>query len=134
VRISCFSADRFSSNRLPDKGLKWHKVCMEPGDLVVWDSRTPHYNLTSTSNQPRFATYTCYMPVADATQEDLKRKKKAFEECKSTAHWPNAVHVGGLPVLRDGKLDPYHSEVPRSGKPQLSERGMRLTGIPYIRE
>ena len=49
---------------------------MEPGDLVVWDSRTPHYNLSSTTTQPRFAVYTCYMPVSDASQEDLLRKKK----------------------------------------------------------
>lgn len=26
---------------LADRGCKWEKVCMEPGDLVVWDSRTP---------------------------------------------------------------------------------------------
>lgn len=83
---------------LADKGLKWEKVCMEPGDLVVWDSRTPHYNVSPSpsSTQVRLATYTCYMPVADATQEDLIRKKQAFEELKSTTHWPNAMHVGKL--------------------------------------
>ncbi|KAK3622011.1 hypothetical protein LTR56_022447 [Elasticomyces elasticus] len=119
---------------LDDKGFVWEKVCMEPGDLVVWDSRAVHYNLTSTTDQPRFATYTCYMPAADASQEDLLRKKKAFEQCKSTTHWPNAVHVGGLPVLRDGEPDPYHYLVPKSGRPQLSERAYKLTGIPYIKE
>lgn len=117
---------------LADKGLKWEKVCMEPGDLVVWDSRTPHYNLSSTTSQPRFAAYTCYMPVSDVTQEDLLRKKKAFEECQPTTHWPNAAHVGALPLIRDGEQDPLHHLVPKSGKPQLNERAFRLTGIPYI--
>ncbi|KAM0706050.1 hypothetical protein Q7P35_007410 [Cladosporium inversicolor] len=117
---------------LADKGLKWEKVCMEPGDLVVWDSRTPHYNLSSTTSQPRFAAYTCYMPVSDVTQEDLLRKKKAFEECQPTTHWPNTAHVGALPLIRDGEQDPLHHLVPKSGKPQLNERAFRLTGIPYI--
>lgn len=44
---------------LEEKGLKWVKVCAEPGALLVWDSRTPHYNLSSKIHQPRFATYIC---------------------------------------------------------------------------
>lgn len=59
--------------------LTLQQVCAEPGDLLLWDSRTAHYNLSSTTDQPRFCVYTCYMPVADATQEDLRRKKDAFE-------------------------------------------------------
>lgn len=64
---------------LADHGCEWVKVCAEPGDLILWDSRVPHYNLSSTTKQPRFCIYTCYMPVADATQEDLIRKKHAYE-------------------------------------------------------
>lgn len=64
---------------LQDRGLEWVKVCCEPGDLVVWDSRTPHYNVPTRTEQDRFAVYTCFMPVSDATQEDLIRKKEAFE-------------------------------------------------------
>lgn len=105
---------------------------MEPGDLVVWDSRTPHYNLSSASDIPRFAAYTCYMPVADVSQADLLRKKQAFEDCQPTTHWPNAAHVGALPLIRNGEQDKLHHLVPKSGKPLLSERGYRLTGIPYI--
>jgi hypothetical protein len=64
---------------LDDNGYKWEKICAEPGDLILWDSRTPHYNLTPTGTTPRFCVYTCYLPVADITQEDLLRKKRAFE-------------------------------------------------------
>lgn len=64
---------------LKDHGLEWEKVCAEPGDLIVWDSRTPHYNVAPTSQQDRLAVYTCFMPVKDATQEQLIRKKGAFE-------------------------------------------------------
>lgn len=69
-----------------DRGCEWEKVCAEPGDLLVWDSRTPHYNLSSTTSQPRFCIYTCYQPVSVATQEDLLKKKEAFEKWLGTTH------------------------------------------------
>ena len=64
---------------LKDHGCEWIKVEAEPGDLLVWDSRTPHYNVPASGTQDRLAVYTCYMPVADATQEDLIRKKAAWD-------------------------------------------------------
>ncbi|KAJ1324214.1 phytanoyl-CoA hydroxylase [Microdochium nivale] len=118
---------------LKNKGCEWVKICAEPGDLILWDSRTPHYNLTPEGTNPRFCFYTCYMPAAEATQEDLIRKKGAFETLQSTTHWPNALHVGGgLPVLRNGEPDPYNINQPRQ-RPELNETGFKLTGIPYIK-
>ncbi|UPL00743.1 hypothetical protein LCI18_011677 [Fusarium solani-melongenae] len=117
---------------LKQKGCEWIKINAEPGDLLLWDSRTPHYNVSPEGEVPRFCTYTCYMPVAEATQEDLVRKKAAFDNLQSTTHWPNAMHVGGIPVLRDGKPCPYNTGKPREA-PVLSERGFQMTGIPYIR-
>jgi hypothetical protein len=64
---------------LKDRGFKWEKVCAEPGDLIVWDSRTPHYNLTPTGTMPRFCAYTCFLPAVEISKEDLIKKKKAFE-------------------------------------------------------
>jgi hypothetical protein len=64
---------------LEQRGFKWEKICAEPGDLIVWDSRTPHYNLSPVAETPRFCVYVCYMPVKDASEEDLRRKKEAFE-------------------------------------------------------
>ncbi|GKT51935.1 uncharacterized protein ColSpa_12116 [Colletotrichum spaethianum] len=116
---------------LADKGCEWLKINAEPGDLLLWDSRTPHYNLSPEGDSPRFCAYTCFMPAAEATQEDLIRKKGAFDNLQSTTHWPNAMHVGGIPVLRDGKPCPYNTGKPRQ-VPKLSERGFQLTGIPYI--
>lgn len=41
------------------------------------------------------------------------------------------MHVVDLPVHRNGELDPYDRKKPR--KPvQLTERGFKLTGIPYL--
>jgi hypothetical protein len=63
---------------LENRGFKWEKICAGPGDLLIWDSRLPHYNLSPTKETPRFCLYTCYMPVKDATKEDLEKKKAAF--------------------------------------------------------
>jgi hypothetical protein len=118
---------------LADKGCEWIKVNAEPGDLLLWDSRTPHYNLSPSGTAARFCVYTCYMPVTDATQEELTRKKSAFETTQSTTHWPNAMHVGGVPIKRqDGNDCPYNDWKPRQPV-KLSERGLRLTGIPYLK-
>ncbi|KAH8899831.1 hypothetical protein GQ53DRAFT_675954 [Thozetella sp. PMI_491] len=117
---------------LKEKGCEWIKIEAEPGDLLLWDSRTPHYNLSPEGSVPRFCAYTCYMPAANATQEDLARKKNAFETLSGTSHWPNALHVRELDLSkRNGETCPYDTGKPR--KPvELTERGWRLTGIPYI--
>jgi len=112
-------------------GCEWHKVCADAGDLIVWDSRTPHYNVPTKSNVDRLAVYTCYMPVANATQDDLKRKKKAFEDRVGTSHWPNALHAGTNQAKRNGKPDHIVRDRPLHD-PVLGERAFKLTGIPYI--
>lgn len=116
---------------LEENGYTWEKLCAEPGDLLVWDSRTPHYNLPSTSEQPRFAVYTCFMPVTDASQDDLVRKKDAYERWVGTTHWPNARHTGSNVAKRDGIDDPYNRFEP-CNRPVMDERTYKLTGIPYI--
>ena len=117
---------------LEDHGCKWEKLSPEPGDLLLWDSRTPHYNLSPKNNQPRFAVYTCFMPVANATQDDLLRKKEAFDRRVGTTHWPNAKHTGSNVAQRDGEEDAHNRSKPLND-PVLSERAFKLTGIPYIK-
>ena len=136
---------------LKGKGLEWVKVEAGPGDLIVWDSRTPHYNCSPSGERARMAVYTCYMPASSATQEELQFKKQAFEsefewfvsgsilsltrspttDVKGTTHWPQALQLFVLPCLRDGKPDPHNRPRP-SKEPEFTERGWKLTGIPYI--
>ncbi|KAH8901715.1 hypothetical protein GQ53DRAFT_851727 [Thozetella sp. PMI_491] len=124
---------------LETQGLEWVKVECGPGDLILCksfsrpnrDSRAPHYNKAPTGEQDRLAVYTCYMPVADATNEDLIRKKDAFEAWLGTTHWPNARHVGTNIAMRDSRPDRITRTAPLN-KPVLSDRAFKLTGIPYI--
>ena len=69
--------------------------------------------------------------MKDVSQEGLLRKKQAFEDCQPTTHWPNAAHVGELPMVRDGEQDELHRLVPKSGRPVLGDKGYKLKGIPY---
>ncbi|KAL8279769.1 hypothetical protein RQP46_007864 [Phenoliferia psychrophenolica] len=116
---------------LKSKGCVWTKVTAGPGDLIVWDSRAPHYNVSPTGSLARFATYTCYMPVSDATTEDLIKKKEAFESGRGTTHWPNAMHVGNNVAIRDGQPDPIQRLQPWK-RAVLGPRAYKLTGIPYL--
>ncbi|ERS97048.1 hypothetical protein HMPREF1624_06377 [Sporothrix schenckii ATCC 58251] len=116
---------------LRDHAHAWIKVEAEPGDLLLWDSRTPHYNVPAQKQQDRLAIYTCFMPVADATQDDLKRKRAAYEARLGTTHWPNAMHTGSNQALRNGKPDTVQRAWPLNDA-TLSERAFKLTGIPYI--
>lgn len=106
------------------------KVNAAPGDLIIWDSRTPHYNKSPMSNTSRFAVYTCYLPASAATQEELIRKKDLFERQKGHSHWPMALqpHIEELIApMRDGKPDPLNTWAPRK-PPQLSARAYKVGG------
>lgn len=46
---------------LKDHNCEWYKVEAGSGDLIIWDSRPPHYSVSLSSNQGRMAVYTCYM-------------------------------------------------------------------------
>lgn len=121
---------------LKERGYEWVKVNAGPGDLVVWDSRAPHYNVAPAGNNPRFVVYTCYMPASVANQDELKLKKKLFEEQHGHSHWPMALQPfikEYVAPMRDGKPDPLNTWKPRQ-PPVLSERAFKLTGIPYINE
>ncbi|KAK7413275.1 hypothetical protein QQX98_007863 [Neonectria punicea] len=115
---------------LKNKGCEWTKLNAEPGDLLLWDSRTPHYNLSPTGTRPRFCVYTCYMPTADATPEDLLRKKDAFEKLQTTTHWPNATHIGGPPCASRRKAVPLQQKQQTSTATSFNGEGFQVDWHP----
>lgn len=62
------------------RGCELIKVCAEPGDLILWDSRTIHYNKLPESQNLRAVMYICYTPAAFATKEDLEKKVGYFRQ------------------------------------------------------
>lgn len=65
------------------------------GSLILWDSRTIHWNQHANKNRPysdnpkvRMVGYLCYVPKARLTDEGKVRRIEAFERGVSTGHNP----------------------------------------------
>lgn len=117
---------------LKSKGLSPLKVCAEPGDLIVWDSRTVHYGSepSEKSNQIRTIIYAAYTPARLASEEALATKRQIFSKWGGTTHWPhdNIVIRNNQTFLEDGTRDPRDRDQPRE-LPELSEKLLKLAGL-----
>src|ERR1700676_747498 len=65
------------------------------GSLILWDSRTVHWNQYPSEARPcsdelkiRMVGYLCYVPKARLTDEARAIRKQAFEKGVSTGHNP----------------------------------------------
>lgn len=93
-----------------DKDVDWFKerdcelikVNMDPGDFVLWDSRTMHYACLPEGDQIRHVQYICMTPKRFASPEALELKKQCFENYIGTTHWPH-WYVSSEELLLLGK-------------------------------
>lgn len=128
----------FSSEQLSwfsERGIQPHKVCAEPGDLILWDSRTVHYGAepTEKSSTIRTAIYAAYTPAKFASKEALETKAKIFKEFGGTTHWPhdNIKIRNNEALFEDGTLDSRDRKEPLE-KPEMSDKLLKLAGVlPY---
>jgi hypothetical protein len=83
-----------------ERGCELIKVEAAAGDLIVWDSRTVHYNVLPEADTTRAVICelchlalgmvltgidACYTPAAFSTPEELAKKKDVFEKRERTA-------------------------------------------------
>jgi hypothetical protein len=114
-----------------EQGCNLIKVCAEPGDLILWDSRSMHYAKFPESDEIRTIIYACYTPASHATPEDLKKKAEIFHRWETTTHWPHCNIHGHGKAMVDGKVDPLERDNPLE-KPVLTDRLLQLAGVkPY---
>lgn len=69
------------------------------GSLVLWDSRSFHSNQYGLPNsEERIVQYVCYLPKSHPknTPAMIKKRRKYFEERRTTSHWPAPIRVNGL--------------------------------------
>ncbi|KAJ9365701.1 hypothetical protein C8Q69DRAFT_469814 [Paecilomyces variotii] len=113
------------------KGCQWRKVCAQPGDLLLWDSRTIHYGAPPSSVNDRFAAYVCYKPAAWVSEEAKQVRLKAFKEKRNTTHDPADFRVKDR--LPPDDHPSYEAAVKRPlQNPVLSKRARELIGLdPY---
>ncbi|RAL00857.1 phytanoyl-CoA dioxygenase family protein [Aspergillus ibericus CBS 121593] len=123
--------DEEMSQWLEQQGCKWVKVCCEPGDLLLWDSRTVHYGSVPSSTNDRFAAYVCYKPSIFVPEHARTERIEAFNKKNGTAHDPAIVRVTQRLPPED---HPAHAEALKRPiqEPVLSKRGRQLAGLePY---
>jgi len=106
-------------------GVTARLVCAEPGDLILWDSRTVHCNtpaLTALANVDAAAAecaepdggwalirqvgYVCMTPKAMATPQILEDRCEGFVTNVSCSHWPHRFVVGGRALMHTEDNDP----------------------------
>lgn len=70
------------------------------GSLILWDSRTIHWNQHAIRDRPysgppkvRMVGYLCYVPKARLTNEGLILRREAFDKGVSTGHNPAFIEL-----------------------------------------
>lgn len=134
------------------RGCELVKVNLDPGDFVLWDSRTMHYACLPEGDQIRHVQYICMTPRKFATQETLDLRKRFFDEYKGTTHWPHRYvfkkeigfmiftpadmisrNVFSVPFepMRGDQVCPKNRKEPFE-KPELTDTLLKLVGCkPY---
>lgn len=114
------------------RGVHPVKVLAEPGDLILWDSRTIHWGgePTEKSDTIRTVIYAAYAPAKLASQSTLEEKRRVFEANGATTHWPHDnVKLRDLLVkLPDGTVDPRNRSEPLE-KAEVTPRLLKLAGV-----
>ncbi|VUC30168.1 unnamed protein product [Clonostachys rosea] len=113
---------------LESKGCKWVKVTCEPGDLLLWDSRTVHYGAAPSSTNDRFAAYVCYKPSSMVSDEAKEKRKEAWAGKHCTAHDPAIIRTTPRYPPEDHYCYKQAIERPLQ-EPVLSSLGKKLAGL-----
>ena len=78
-------------------GLEYRQETLhvEPGSLVMWDSRVFHQNTCGppSCREERLVQYLCYLPRNHPknTEEEQLLRRKCYEYRRNTSHWPYPV-------------------------------------------
>ncbi|XP_060071338.1 uncharacterized protein LOC132551241 [Ylistrum balloti] len=101
---------------LEQEWVAWYKeqgctekiITVPKGGMVIWDSRTVHDAVRPKrgrihSDRWRFVVFVCMAPAIWAADEDYKTKQFAYDNFRSTAHWPAQKNI----VFRSTDGNPF---------------------------
>jgi len=112
-----------------DKGCEEKKITCKEGSMVFWDSRTIHCGTEAVRKRDekklRNVVYICMTPRERATEANLKKKRKAFENLRMTTHTPHKPKLFPVNPRTYGGPLPNVTQV---SKPNLTSLGKRLAG------
>ena len=114
--------------KLSETDIKWYeskgcvstKVTCPKGGMVLWDSRSIHASSNPVKGRAhpgrfRYTVFVCMTPRRHVSSIVQKRRKKAFDEGRTTSHWPSRTCLfGKTPRTYGNKDDCVGPEVKRS--------------------
>ncbi|TKA37094.1 hypothetical protein B0A54_11955 [Friedmanniomyces endolithicus] len=77
------------------QGCKEVKICAKAGDLILWDSRTIHWNASPVGEQIRFISYHDALPCRPNGSVDPANRLRPFTEPEETPTVMRLVGVRG---------------------------------------
>jgi len=101
-------------------------IIADPGDLILWDSRTIHGGLVGTggteeSNELVRASLTvCMMPKSKVPEKIAARRREAYERGWTLTHWPTEFHQNFVSDT-NGQNIPRKNYVPISLTPEQKD-------------
>ena len=112
------------------RGYEVKNIKCPKGSLVFWDSRTIHCGIEANKARSvpniRAVIYLCYMPRSQCNEANLKKKQKAFNELRTTSHYPCKIKLFSKSPRTYGNPLPAITQIEA---PNLTELGMRLAGF-----
>lgn len=91
-----------------EKGCYIRNIKCPKGSLVFWDSRTIHCGMEAikTRQLPNFRAiiYLCFMPRELCSNANLRKKQKAFNDLRTTNHYPCNIKIFGKKPNTYGKI------------------------------
>ena len=110
-------------------GCKKIDIICPTGSLVLWDSRTVHAGKealkTRKKDNFRMVSYLCYTPRNMASKKVIKKRIEAFENMRTTSHWPHKCKLFPKNPRTYGNALPDVEEIEF---PVLNKIGMKLVG------
>ncbi|KYR02712.1 hypothetical protein DLAC_00175 [Tieghemostelium lacteum] len=118
------------------KQCKKIKVNCQPGDVVLWDSRTIHYACPPQKHKSdvnRTVVYVSYQPAYLALPSDIASKQNAFYNNRMTSHWAASVRLFPKTPRTYGNEDlVLKFPISEVNNAVLTDVGRKLAGlIPY---
>jgi hypothetical protein len=112
------------------QGCEYKKISCPKGSMVFWDSRTIHCGIEpfKQRQQPnlRSVIYLCYMPRSLISNANLKKKKEAFNNLRTTNHWPCKPKLFSVNPRTYGN---EMQEINPIEKPIVNQLGLKLAGF-----
>jgi hypothetical protein len=124
---------------LRSKGLSMKRVEAPKGSMVLWDSRTVHssasYCATAPEGSTRLHLTVCMAPPPKDEQvreEQMKKRKRAYEEGAVSKHSPDLVRLFKLPRMYNKEQIQTHKKMRVLPSAPMNDEEKKLYGLlPY---